>query len=134
MITRNIDVAAGVVNGAIGTIENIQPNLITVRCLRDNELMCITRVKHYISLPHSTDVAIREQFPLILGWAITVHKVQGMTICSNVFVALDSTFFASGQAYVALSRVKKSTQLHLSAFDPANAIIVSDSVRSLYGL
>ena len=58
VITRNIDVAAGVVNGTIGTIEDIQPNLITVRRLRDNELMCITCVKHYISLPHSTDVAI----------------------------------------------------------------------------
>ena len=56
MITRNIDVAAGVVNGTIGTIENIQPNLITVRRLRDNELACITCVKLYISLPHCTDV------------------------------------------------------------------------------
>ena len=102
-ITRNIDVAGGVVNGTIGTVENIQPNLITVRRLKDNELMCITRIKHYVSLRHSTDIAIREQFPLILGWAITVHRVQGMTISSNVFVVLDSTFFASGQAYVGQS-------------------------------
>ena len=107
VITRNIDVAGGVVNGTIGTVENIQPNLITVRRLKDNELMCITRIKHYVSLRHSTDIAIREQFLLILGWAITVHRVQGMTISSNVFVVLDSTFFALGQAYVALSRVKK---------------------------
>ena len=57
-----------------------------------------------------------------------------MTISSNVFIVLDSTFFASGQAYVALSRVKKSAQLHLLAFDPDNAIIVSNNVRSLYGL
>ena len=53
-----------------------------------------------------------------------------MTISSNVFV-LDSTIFASGQACVALSRVKKSAQLHLLAFDPDNTII---NVRSLYGL
>ena len=130
VITRNIDVAGGVVNGIIGTVENIQPNLITVRHLKDYELMCITRIKHYVSLRHSTDTAIREPFPLILGWAITVHRVQGMTISSNVFV-LDSTFFASGQAYVALSRVKKSAPLHLLAFDPDNAIIVSNNVRSL---
>ena len=54
-----------------------------------------------------------------------------MTISSNIFIVLDATFFASGQACIALSRVKKSTQLHLLAFDPANAIIVSNSVRSL---
>jgi hypothetical protein len=45
VITRNI---GGVVNGTIGTIENIQPNLITVRRLKDNELMCITRIRHYV--------------------------------------------------------------------------------------
>ena len=71
VITRNIDVAGGVVNGTIGTIENIQPNLIPVRHLKDNELMCITCIKHNVSLHHSTDIAVREQFPLIMGWAIT---------------------------------------------------------------
>ena len=96
--------------------------------------LCALPVLNTVSLPNSTDVAIREQFPLILGWAITVHRVQGMTISSNVFVVLDSTFFATGQAYVALSRVKKSTQLHLLAFDPDNAIKVSNNVRSLYGV
>ena len=132
MITRNIDVAGGVVNGTIGTVENIQPNLITVRCLKDNELICTTRIKHYVSLRLSTDIAIREQFPLILGRAIIVHGVQGMTISSNVFV-LDSTFFALGQAYGALSRVEYSARIQLF-FDPDNAIIVSNNVRSLYGL
>ena len=133
MITRNIDVAGGVVNGTIGTVENIQPNLVTIRRIRDNELMCISRVKHSFNLPHTSDI-VREQFPLILGWAITVHRVQGMTIDSNVFVVMDSTFFASGQAYVALSRVRKSTQLHFLACDPSEAIKVSNNVRSLYGL
>ena len=70
--------------------------------------LCALPVLNTVSLRHSTDIAIREQFPLILGWVITV---KGMTISSNVFVVLDSTyihtFFASVQAYVALSRVKK---------------------------
>ena len=38
MITRNIDVAGGVVNGTIGTV---QPNLITVRHLKDNDLCAL---------------------------------------------------------------------------------------------
>ena len=134
VITRNVDVAGGVVNGTIGTVENIQPNLVTVRRLRDNELMCISHVKHSFNLPHTSDIIVREQFPLILGWAVTVHRVQGMTVDSNVFVVMDSTFFATGQAYVALSRVRKSAQLHFLAFNPSEAIKVSNHVRSLYGL
>ena len=30
VITHNIDVAGGLVSGTIGTVENIQPNLVTV--------------------------------------------------------------------------------------------------------
>ena len=77
---------------------------------------------------------MREQYPLILAWAVTVHCVQGMTLSTNVFVYLDGTFFANGQAYVALSRVKTFTQLHLLSFDPTKAIKVSQCVRGLYGL
>ena len=77
---------------------------------------------------------MRDQYPLILAWAVTVHRVQGMTLSTNVFVYLDGTFFANRQAYVALSRVKTFTQLHLLSFDPTKAIKVSQCVRGLYGM
>lgn len=43
------------------------------------------------------------QVPLMLGWAITSHKSQGMTL-SEIEVDMRS-MFDSGQSYVALSRV-----------------------------
>lgn len=46
----------------------------------------------------------RTQIPLIAGWALTVHKAQGMTL-SRVVVDLWYTF-ESGQDYVALSRAR----------------------------
>ena len=128
VVTRNLDVTQGIVNGTIGNVENIQPNLITVRRHKDGELMCIQPIKNRIK------VKGMKQYPLILAWAVTVHRVQGMTLSTNVFVYLDGTFFANGQAYVALSRVKTFTQLHLLSFDPTKAIKVSQCVRGLYGM
>lgn len=44
------------------------------------------------------------QFPLRLAWSITVHKSQGKTF-SHVILDMKKGAFASGQTYVALSRV-----------------------------
>lgn len=50
-------------------------------------------------------VAFREQFPLMLCWAITVHKSQGQTINKGI-ICVDKAF-ASGQVMVAVSRFRK---------------------------
>ncbi len=66
------------------------------------------------------------QIPLRLAWAITVHKSQGMTL-DKAEIDL-SRAFASGQGYVALSRLKTLQGLHLIGFNP-QALQVSEIVR-----
>ena len=61
----------------------------------------------------------RNQFPIIPAAAMTVHRVQGMTLEGDVHVLLNGEFFADGQAYVALSRVRRLEQLHFWALDLA---------------
>tara|TARA_Y100000589_G_C26878693_1_gene517072 strand:- start:257 stop:709 length:453 start_codon:yes stop_codon:yes gene_type:complete len=53
-----------------------------------------------------------KQFPLKLGWAVTIHKAQGLTL-DSCSVDLGEGAFATGQAYVALSRCKTLNSLNL---------------------
>ncbi|KAG5479457.1 hypothetical protein LSCM1_04720 [Leishmania martiniquensis] len=76
----------------------------------------------------------RRQVPLQLAWALTVHRVQGMTL-PMIRLALDKSFFEAGQAYVALSRVRKAVDLSLTALDlGVVAARVSAEGREFYGL
>lgn len=43
------------------------------------------------------------QYPIILAWAVTIHKSQGKTF-EKVIIDMDKGAFAHGQTYVALSR------------------------------
>ena len=53
-----------------------------------------------------------KQFPIKLGWAVTSHKSQGLTL-ESCSVDLGAGAFATGQAYVALSRCKNLNSLNL---------------------
>ena len=52
------------------------------------------------------------QLPLVPGYAITIHRSQGMTL-SSVVLDIGSGCFASGQLYVAVSRCRSLDFLYL---------------------
>jgi hypothetical protein len=71
-----------------------------------------------------------QQVPLILAWALTIHKAQGATL-DIAEVDVGSGIFECGQTYVALSRVKNLEGLYLSSFD-ARRIRINKKVQDFY--
>jgi ATP-dependent DNA helicase PIF1 len=70
------------------------------------------------------------QMPLILAWALTIHKSQGATL-DAAEIDVGSGIFECGQTYVALSRVKSLEGLYLKSFD-ANKIRINKKVKNYY--
>jgi ATP-dependent DNA helicase PIF1 len=70
------------------------------------------------------------QVPLILAWALTIHKAQGSTL-DIAEVDAGSGIFECGQTYVALSRVKSLEGLYLCSFD-AKRVRINKKVQDFY--
>ncbi|KAF7540116.1 hypothetical protein G7Z17_g12265 [Cylindrodendrum hubeiense] len=68
-----------------------------------------------VELPNGDVQAKRTQLPLILAWALSIHKAQGQTL-ERVKVNLGRVF-EKGQAYVALSRATTQQGLQVLGFD-----------------
>jgi hypothetical protein len=58
----------------------------------------------------------RYQLPILNAFALTIHKVQGLSLLS-ITVALNRNIFSYGQAYVALSCAITFNKVYLSHID-----------------
>lgn len=74
-------------------------------------------------------IASRKQLPLILAWALSIHKSQGQTL-TKVKVDLKK-IFEKGQAYVALSRAVSRDGLQVLNFNK-NKILIDSKVIDFY--
>ena len=112
MLTSNLTEWRSVHNGSCGVVTGIESGMggsIAVR-FDNGKHLSITRITHEYK-KNDEVVGTRSMYPLILAWAVSIHRAQGATL--DRMVTDLSECFAKGQAYVALSRVREVQHLAL---------------------
>lgn len=113
MLLKNINVNAGLVNGARGVIVRFEEGYPVVRFKNKKEFTA--RPERWYVKSSSGSLLCRKQVPLNLAWAFSIHKSQGLTLdCVEMSL---SKIFEAGQAYVALSRAQSLDALRVLDFD-----------------
>ena len=109
-------------NGSMGIVEKLGTKEIIVQLLDDdkNDLV-VVKPEKWEKIEYSRDendriveneIGSYKQFPLTLGYAMTIHKAQGKTL-SKVVIDISRGAFAHGQTYVALSRTRHAKDMHI---------------------
>lgn len=117
MLIKNLCIEDGLVNGSVGTVTSFQTSV-------DNVLFPVVRFDNGITRtisPVDWELEIEGaratavQLPLMLCWAITIHKCQSITLDKAVMDL--ASCFTDAMVYVALSRVRTLDGIFLNSFD-----------------
>ena len=122
MLTKNVWQSKGLYNGALGTVrgivfgDNVRPPSQPICVLIEFDDYCgpslmpqhriVPIVSETVAFdPHCGKTGSRQQLPLVLGWTMTIHKSQGLTL-NHVVLGIGNKELAFGITYVGCSRVK----------------------------
>ena len=130
MFTKN-NQKEGFVNGTLGTvIDFVKSSKYPIVKTRSGRMIEVEPMEWVVEENGKIRAKIT-QMPLRLAWAITVHKSQGMSMDSAIMDL--SEVFEYGQGYVALSRVRRLSGLHIiglneKAFKVHPDILLKDEI------
>ena len=113
IITRNINIDVGLVNGSRGVIVDLTENTCIIKTIKGN-IHTISYYKHDLNDHKNLSIMF---MPIKLAYAITIHKSQGSTI-DYLEISLGSKIFECGQSYTALSRGKKLENIKIIDIHP----------------
>jgi ATP-dependent exoDNAse (exonuclease V) alpha subunit len=133
MMLKNTLQKEGIVNGSLGIVRDFssKKNYPIVE-FNNGKILTISpeswQIEKYDSVSKVSSVeASLTQVPLILAWAITIHKSQGLTLDKISCDLSDS--FTAGQSYVALSRARNLEGIFIQSINYDRIITNPDAVN-----
>jgi len=114
ILTVNLDIENGLVNGSRGKVVEFTDNDLPIVEFVDGTRRMI-EYYDYEWEDENNNIHKYSHLPLTLGWAITIHKSQGMTL--DCVITELANIFDYGQGYVTLSRVKSLENIWISKID-----------------
>lgn len=129
MLIKNLDFSTGLVNGSVGSVVDFTEKRNYPIVKFTNGVERIMEMEEFTVKMGDRVLYSIKQIPLMLAWAITIHKSQGMTL-EKAVIKLENAF-EYHQVYVALSRVTSLSGLTLLGFDE-NKIKVHKEVVKFY--
>jgi ATP-dependent exoDNAse (exonuclease V) alpha subunit len=123
-------------NGSMGIVRELGAREIVVKLLDGAEKIVRVKPEKWQKIEYSRDTDDKlienetggyRQFPLMLGYAMTIHKAQGKTL-DAIILDISRGAFAHGQTYVALSRTRRATDIHIASPLRASDFIFDERV------
>ncbi len=128
-------------NGSMGIVRELGAREIIVQLLNKSRDTVAVKPEKWQKIEYSRDendklveneTGAYKQFPLMLGYAMTIHKAQGKTL-DAVIVDISRGAFEHGQTYVALSRTRTAADMHIARPLSARDIIFEPRVLEFVG-
>lgn len=108
LFCRNYNTAAGHANGVKAVVRALMEDYVEVITER-NIVVQVSRME--LTITTAEYEVRRKQFPFKLGYAITIHGSQGMTLAA-VLTEFENVFLP-GQSYVAISRIRRLANIFI---------------------